>query len=48
MSILGEMDRLKGARDTIRTKLVAFGLAATTDTLEALAADVDGIANNGR
>lgn len=47
MSILGEMDRLKGARDTIRTKLVAFGLAATTDTLEALAADVDGIANNG-
>lgn len=47
MSISGEVDRLKGARDTIRTKLVALGLAASTDTLEALAADIDGITNRG-
>lgn len=47
MSISGEVERLAEARDTIRTKLVALGLSASTDKLDALAADINGITNQG-
>ena len=42
-----QITRISTARNTIRDKLVAFGLAAETDKLDALAEAVDGVANNG-
>ena len=47
MSIATEIARLQTARNTIRTKLVALGLVASTATLDACATAVDGIANQG-
>lgn len=47
MSTATEIARLSGARDTIRDKLIDFGLAASTDKLDALATAVDGIVNRG-
>lgn len=47
MSTATEISRLSGARDTIRDKLIALGLAASTDKLDVLATAVDGIANRG-
>ena len=47
MSIATQIERLSAARDTIRTKLVALGLAESTDLLDDLATAINGIANNG-
>lgn len=47
MSISTELERLQSARNTIRTKMVEFGLAASTDTLETLADSVEGIEYRG-
>lgn len=47
MSTSTEITRLQTARNTIRTKLVALGLAESTDKLDALAMEIDGIADNG-
>ncbi len=42
-----EISRIINARNTIRTKLVAFGLAESTDKIDELATVIDDIANNG-
>jgi len=42
-----EITRINTARNTIRAKLIALGLAAETDKLDALATQIDGIANQG-
>ena len=42
-----QITRISTARNTIRDKLVALGLAAETDKLDALAEAVDGVANQG-
>ncbi len=42
-----EILRIKTARNTIRTKLVALGLAESTDKIDELATVIDDIANNG-
>ena len=47
MSTATEISRLQTARNTIRNKLVNFGLATSTDLLDDLADAVDGIANQG-
>lgn len=47
MSVTTELERLQTARNTIRTKMVELGLATSTDTLDALAVDVDSIENRG-
>lgn len=47
MSTSTEITRLQTARNTIRTKLVALGLAQSTDKLDDLADAIDDIANNG-
>lgn len=47
MSTSTEITRLQNARNTIRTKLVALGLAESTDKLDALATEINGIVNNG-
>lgn len=47
MSISSEITRLQNLRNTLRTKLVALGLAKSTATLEDCVTAVDGIANNG-
>lgn len=47
MSTSTEISRLTDARNTIRDKLIALGLAASTDKLDTLATAVDGIANRG-
>lgn len=47
MSTATEIARLSGARDTIRDKLIALGLAASTDKLDTLATAIDGITNRG-
>ncbi len=46
-NIADEISRLSSARNTIRDKMVNFGLGTETDKLDALAAEVDGIANCG-
>ena len=43
MSIQTEITRILEARDSIRTKLVALGLATVSDKLDALAAKINGI-----
>lgn len=47
MSIATEISRLQTSRNTIRTKLVALGLAASNAQLDALAAAIEGIVNQG-
>lgn len=47
MSTQTEITRLQTARNTIRTKMVALGLGTSTDKLDALAAEINGIKNNG-
>lgn len=47
MSISTEITRITTNRNTIRNKLVNLGLAQSADTLDALTAAVDGIANRG-
>lgn len=42
-----QITRISTARNTIRDKLVALGLATETDKLDALAEAVDGVANQG-
>lgn len=46
-NIADEISRLSSARNTIRDKMVNFGLGTETDKLDALATEVDGIANCG-
>ena len=43
MSIQTEISRIVEARDSIRTKLVALGLATASDKLDTLAAKINGI-----
>lgn len=47
MSTSTEITRLQTARNTIRTKLVALGLAQSTDLLDDLAGAIDDIENRG-
>lgn len=47
MSTATEITRLQTARNTIRDKLIEFGLATSTAKLDALATAVDGIENRG-
>lgn len=47
MSISEQITRIQGARDTIRTKLVALGLAQSGDKMDTLATAVEGIKDNG-
>ena len=47
MSIATEISRIQSDRNTIRNKLIDFGLAESTANLDALAAAVDGIVNQG-
>lgn len=47
MSTATEITRLQTARNTIRDKLIEFGLATSTTKLDALATAVDGIENKG-
>ena len=42
-----EILRIKTARDTIRAKLVALGLAESSEKIDSLATIVDGIPDNG-
>lgn len=47
MSTQTEITRLQTARNTIRTKMVALGLGTSTDKLDTLATEINGIKNNG-
>ena len=47
MSTSSEITRLQTARNTIRTKMVALGLGSSTDLLDDLATEIDGIVNRG-
>ena len=47
MSTATEIARLSAARNTIRNKLVNWGLAESTDLLDDLADEIDNIANQG-
>lgn len=47
MSIATEIARIQTDRNTIRNKLIDFGLAESTSNLDALATAVDGIVNCG-
>lgn len=47
MSVQTEITRLQMARNTIRTKLVALGLAQSTAKMDALATAIDDIDNQG-
>lgn len=47
MSIATEISRIQSDRNTIRNKLIDFGLAESTSNLDTLAAAVDGIVNCG-
>lgn len=47
MSIATEISRIQTDRNTIRNKLIDFGLAESTSNLDSLAAAVDGITNCG-
>lgn len=47
MSTQTEITRLQTARNTIRNKMVALGLGTSTDKLDALATEVNGIKNQG-
>ena len=47
MSTATEIARLQAARNTIRNKMVNFGLGTSTDLLDDLADEIDGIVNRG-
>lgn len=47
MSTATEISRLQTARNTIRNKMVALGLGTSTDLLDDLATEIDGISNRG-
>lgn len=47
MSTQTEITRLQTARNTIRNKMVALGLGTSTDKLDALATEINGIKNQG-
>ena len=47
MSVANEITRIQTDRNTIRNKLIDFGLAESTSNLDALATAVDGIVNCG-
>lgn len=47
MSISEHLSRIQTNRNSIRAKLVALGLAVSTDTLDKLAAAIESITNNG-
>lgn len=47
MSIATEISRIQTDRNTIRNKMIDFGLAESTSNLDALATAVDGIVNRG-
>ena len=47
MSTATEISRLQTARNTIRNKMVALGLGTSTDLLDDLATEIDGITNRG-
>lgn len=47
MSIATEVSRIQGLRDDLRTKLVALGLAQSSDKLEDCVEAVENIADNG-
>ena len=47
MSIATEIARIETARNTLRTKAVELGIGLGTDKLDAIAADFDGIVNQG-
>lgn len=47
MSVQTEITRIQAARDTLRTKGVALGIAVATDDLTALATKYDGITDKG-
>lgn len=47
MSIATEISRIQANRNTIRAKLVGLGMANNTDNLDALAAAIEGIINQG-
>lgn len=47
MSVSTQIARIQTARNTIRAKLVALGLAASTATIDDCASAVDGIENRG-
>ena len=47
MSVATEITRIQTDRNTIRNKLIDFGLAESTSNLDALATAVDGIVNCG-
>ena len=47
MSTATEITRLQTARNTIRNKMVNLGLGASTDLLDDLATEIDGITNRG-
>lgn len=47
MSIQTELTRITNDRNTIRTKLVALGLATATDNLDVLASALTGVADRG-
>lgn len=47
MSISSEISRIEGNRNTIRNKLVNFGLVSSSANLDACADAIDEIANNG-
>lgn len=45
MSTATEIQRLQTARNTIRNKMVALGLGTSTDLLDDLATEINGISN---
>lgn len=46
-TISSELSRITNARNSIRTKMVALGVALSTDDITALATKIDNIANRG-
>lgn len=47
MSILSEMSRLQAARNKLRNKAIALGIGVSTDKLDVIANEFDGINNIG-
>lgn len=47
MSVAEQIERIQMDRNTIRNKLVSLGMATSTDNLDALAAAIDGMVNQG-
>lgn len=47
MSVAEQITRIQADRNTIRNKLIALGMATSTDNLDKLATAIDGIADQG-